>query len=155
VRAISEQERERATETMRSLQEQTAAETGAIFNATIQGFTETLHDMKSMATDMQRELENTRGELRRGILDLPQETAENAAQMRLVIVEQIDALAELNRIIARHGRGVDVAEAQRRPARDERPMRDEPMFGNSMPRIESPPQPAPQPPRPMMPRTDF
>ena len=47
---------------------------------------------------------NTRQELRRGILELPQETAESAAQMRRVIVDQIEALAELNRIVARHGR---------------------------------------------------
>jgi hypothetical protein len=56
---------------------------------------------------MQRELDTTRNELRRGILELPQETAESAAQMRRVIVDQIEALAELNRIVARHGRGMD------------------------------------------------
>ena len=61
--------------------------------------------MKQMAAEMQRELEATRAELRRGILELPQETAESAAQMRRVIVDQIEALAELNRIVARHGRG--------------------------------------------------
>ena len=59
-----------------------------------------------MAAEMQRELETTRTELRRGILELPQETAESAAQMRRVIVDQIEALAELNRIVARHGRGM-------------------------------------------------
>ena len=63
-----------------------------------------------MAAEMQRELETTRTELRRGILELPQETAESAAQMRRVIVDQIEALAELNRIVARHGRGMDAAE---------------------------------------------
>ena len=70
-----------------------------------------------MAAEMQRELEATRTELRRGILELPQETAESAAQMRRVIVDQIEALAELNRIVARHGRGLDAAEpAAPRPA---------------------------------------
>ncbi len=67
-----------------------------------------------MAADMQRELEATRTELRRGILELPQETADSAAQMRRVIVDQIEALAELNRIVARHGRGLDAAEPARR-----------------------------------------
>ena len=38
---------------------------------------------------------------------MPQETAANAAQMRRVIIDQIEALAELNRIVARHGRGVE------------------------------------------------
>ncbi len=53
-------------------------------------------------------------ELRHGILELPQETAESAAQMRRVIVDQIEALAELNRIVARHGRSLDVAEPSAR-----------------------------------------
>ena len=34
--------------------------------------------------------------------------------MRRVIVDQIEALAELNRIVARHGRGLDAAEPPRR-----------------------------------------
>jgi hypothetical protein len=73
-----------------------------------------------MSGEVQRELESTRAELRRGILELPQETAESAAQMRRVIAEQMDALAELNRVVARHAR--DTAE----PAR-----RAEPMMANA------------------------
>ena len=73
-------------------------------------FAETVQDMKQMAAEMQRELEATRAELRRGILELPQETAESAAQMRRVLVDQIEALAELNRIVARHGRNLDAVE---------------------------------------------
>ena len=64
--------------------------------------------MKQMASEMHHELEATRNELRRGVLEMPQEAAENTAQMRKVIVDQIEALAELNRIVAHHGRGLDV-----------------------------------------------
>jgi hypothetical protein len=64
-----------------------------------------------MATEMQHELETTREELRRGVLELPAETAESTAQMRRVIVDQVEALAELNRIVARHGRSIDTAPA--------------------------------------------
>ncbi len=67
---------------------------------------------------MNRELAATREELRRGTLELPQETAESAAQMRRVIVDQIEALAELNRIVARHGRNLDAVEP-RRPQRED------------------------------------
>jgi len=42
------------------------------------------------------------------VLEMPQEAADNTAQMRKVIVDQIEALAELNRIVAHHGRGLDV-----------------------------------------------
>src|SRR6201986_4685006 len=67
-----------------------------------------VQDMRQMASEMQRELEATRTELRRGVLEMPQEAAESTSQMRKVIVDQIEALAELNRIVARHGRGLDV-----------------------------------------------
>src|SRR5215212_10817300 len=74
--------------------------------------------MREMSAAMSREMEQTRGELRKGILELPQETAESAAQMRRVIVEQIDALAELNRIVARHGGGA----VEQQPARRAEPI---------------------------------
>ena len=69
--------------------------------------------MKQMATEMHNELEATRNELRRGVLEMPQEAADNTAQMRKVIVDQIEALAELNRIVAHHGRGLDVVTSGR------------------------------------------
>jgi len=69
--------------------------------------------MKQMAAEMHEELEATRNELRRGVLEMPQEAADNTAQMRKVIVDQIEALAELNRIVAHHGRGLDVVTAGR------------------------------------------
>ena len=75
-----------------------------------QRFAEVVEGLKQMAAEMQQELDATRTELRKGILELPQETAESAAQMRRVIVDQIEALAELNRIVARHGRGLDAVE---------------------------------------------
>jgi hypothetical protein len=87
-----------------------------------------MQTMKQMSVDMQRELESTRQELRRGVLELPEETAESTAQMRRVIVDQMEALAELNRIVARHGRAMDTvptaseqASTARRTYRDEQP----------------------------------
>src|SRR5262245_29478217 len=104
---------------MRAIYEQTAGETQAFFLNAKERFAETLQSMKQMAAEMQRELESTRNELRRGIFELPQETAENAAQMRRVIVDQIEALAELNRIVARHGRTLDAVEPSQRRPREE------------------------------------
>jgi hypothetical protein len=66
--------------------------------------------LKQMAAEMRRELEGTRAEMRKGILELPQETADTASHMRRVIVDQIEALAELNRIVARHSRSLDAIE---------------------------------------------
>src|SRR3569832_1626422 len=124
MREQAEAERRRSTQAMHDIFEQSSGETHALFEDANSRFAETLHGMKQMASEMQRELETaredvqreleaTRAELRRGMLELPQETAENTAQMRRVIVDQIEALAELNRIVAQHGRGLDVTTAGR------------------------------------------
>jgi hypothetical protein len=79
-----------------------------MFKQSAEKFATMVASMKQMAAEMHHELESTRNELRRGVLEMPQEAAENTAQMRKVIVDQIEALAELNRIVAHHGRGLDV-----------------------------------------------
>jgi len=119
VRANADDERERAAEAMRDVFARASGETNAIFRDAAERFAEVVNGMKQMAAEMQQELEATRSELHRGIFELPQETAESAAQMRRVIVDQIEALAELNRIVARHGRSLDAVEPLRRPAREE------------------------------------
>ena len=79
-----------------------------MFKQSAEKFASMVTSMKQMAGEMHHELEATRNELRRGVLEMPQEAAESTSQMRKVIVDQIEALAELNRIVARHGRGLDV-----------------------------------------------
>ena len=118
VRQTSDEERKRTTEALHAIYEQATGETSALFRQTSERFIEIVRQMREMSAAMSREMESTRGELRKGILELPQETAESAAQMRRVIVEQIDALAELNRIVARHGG----ATAEQQPARRAEPM---------------------------------
>jgi hypothetical protein len=146
-RAVSEQyeqmrenvqdERRRTAEAMRAIYDQVTGDTHALFRDANERFAETLQGMKQMASEMQRELEATRSELRRGIFELPKETAESAAQMRRVIVDQIEALAELNRIVARHGRSLDSVEPRRPPREDTSP-------AASGGRSEHPPRPAPR-----------
>jgi hypothetical protein len=119
VREHAEDERQRAAETMRDVFAHASGDTQAIFREAGERFAEVVQGMKQMAAEMQQELEATRSELHRGIFELPQEASEGAAQMRRVIVDQIEALAELNRIVARHGRSMDAVEPMRRPAREE------------------------------------
>jgi Apolipoprotein A1/A4/E domain len=172
VRENAEEERLRATGAMRELYEQTTGDTHTLFHNANERFAEAVQGMKQMAAEMHRELETTRAELRRGVFELPQETAESAAQMRRVIVDQIEALAELNRIVARHGRNLDAVEPVRRvreeptlavigggrnepaprsevPPRNEAPSRNEGPSRNEMPsRSETPPR-GDSPPRPV------
>jgi hypothetical protein len=136
VRATTDEERKRTSEALHAIYEQATGETSNLFRQTSERFIEIVRQMKEMSAAMTREMESTRSELRKGILELPQETAENAAQMRRVIVEQIDALAELNRIVARHGR--DATETSREPVR-EAMRRPEPMAANGGSRGDSRP----------------
>ena len=107
----------RVTSETKDLFEQNAGEANDLLQQATDRFAEIMHSMKTMSLDMQRELETTRKELRRGVLELPEETAESMAQMRRVIVDQMEALAELNRIVARHGRAMDtVPPATEQPA---------------------------------------
>src|SRR5260221_7771025 len=108
VRAAAENERHQTLDAMGELYQQSAAETDAMFKQSTEKFGTMVQAMKQMAAEMHNELEATRNELRRGVLEMPQEAADNTAQMRKVIVDQIEALAELNRIVAHHGRGLDV-----------------------------------------------
>jgi hypothetical protein len=113
VRTAAEEQRQATADTLHALYEKSTQETETIFRQSADKFASMVQGMKQMASEMHQELEMTREELRRGVFELPQEAAENTAQMRKVIVDQIEALAELNRIVARHGRGADVVGTER------------------------------------------
>jgi hypothetical protein len=114
-------ERQLLPETLPDMYEQVTKETRVMLSQVAQHFTEELKEMRS---EMRREIEATRDELRKSILELPQETAESAAQMRRVLVDQIEALAELNRIVARHGRNFDIVEPIKTEPAEPPPRRD-------------------------------
>jgi hypothetical protein len=108
---------------MNEIYQQSTQEADAMFKQSAEKFATMVASMKQMAAEMHHELEATRNELRRGVLEMPQEAAESTAQMRKVIVDQIEALAELNRIVAHHGRGLDVVTSGRSTSqREEEPM---------------------------------
>jgi Apolipoprotein A1/A4/E domain len=147
IRSNAEDERKRTGEALHAIYEEANSEANTMFAQAAQRFADVLQGLKSMASEMQHELETTRAELRRGVLELPQETADSAAQMRRVIVDQIEALAELNRIVARHGRGMDAVEPAIRRAEPmnaglRRVMHDEAeaVLTNGGPRAEQPRQ---------------
>jgi len=115
VRVASEEEHRQTIDAMHDIYRTTTEEADSMFKQSAEKFANLVSSMKQMAAEMHKELESTRNELRRGVLEMPQEAAESTAQMRKVIVDQIEALAELNRIVAQHGRGLDVV-GQVRPS---------------------------------------
>jgi hypothetical protein len=146
IRKAAEEERRLTSDTMSQLYHQGTREADAMFKESADKFSSMVGNMKQMASEMQRELEATRTELRRGVLEMPQEAAESTSQMRKVIVDQIEALAELNRIVARHGRGLDVVSTNSSRASVQQ-REEEPVLATVSSRSEPPAAP-PLPPRP-------
>lgn len=95
----------------------TTSEANSMLHESSEHFSELLQGLRKMTVEIKRELDQTRGELQRGIVEWPQEATESSAQMRQLIVDQIEALAELNRIVARHGgRPAENMSSESRPA---------------------------------------
>ena len=140
VRASAEDERRATSDAMSQIYQQSTQEADAMFKQSADKFAAMVQSMKQMASEMHHELDATRNELRRGVLEMPQEAAENTAQMRKVIVDQIEALAELNRIVARHGRGMDVVSSGRTSVQRE----EEPMMATAGGRSEAQARSAPR-----------
>jgi hypothetical protein len=141
VRASAEEERRLTSDTMQEIYRQGTEEAESMFKESADKFGSLVTSIKQMAAEMHHQLEATRTEFRRGVLEMPQEAAESTAQMRRVIVDQIEALAELNRIVARHGRGLDVVSASRASS----PREEEPLLATASARAEAPARAAPPP----------
>ena len=110
IRDTAAKERERTTQTLQATVEQTNAQlTGALDHASDR-FRQSVAEVKDMASQVQRELDQTRQELRRGVLDLPQETSETTEAMRRVVSDQIRALKELAALVSDSGATYDVVE---------------------------------------------
>jgi hypothetical protein len=140
IRANAEEERRTTGEQMQKIYQQTTRDADAMFKQSAEKFSTLVTSMKQMAAEMHTELEATREELRRGVLEMPQEAAESTAQMRKVIVDQIEALAELNRIVAHHGRGLDVVGGVRTSAPVSVQRQEEPVLAAVGARNEPPPR---------------
>jgi DNA anti-recombination protein RmuC len=110
IRDTATKERERTVQTLQTSLEQTNAQlTGALDHAA-ERFRQSVSEVKDMTSQVQRELDQTRQELRRGVLDLPQETSETTDAMRRVVSDQIRALKELAALVSDSGATFDVVE---------------------------------------------
>jgi len=111
-------------------------------------FNETAAAMRETAKDVGTELEATRSELARGVMELPEETRTSAAAMRRVVAEQIEALSELNAIVRAQSATHDLSERRAAPRAEPRP-EPAPTYRPEPPRPEpvrtEAPRPAPAP----------
>jgi len=125
-------ESQRAADALRQTQATMILEMQQALEAATQRFNETASAMRATAKEVGAELESTRSELARGVMELPEETKSSAAAMRRVVAEQIEALAELNAIVRSQPATHDLND-RRPPAptrssfiRDEAPSKPEP-----------------------------
>jgi hypothetical protein len=137
---------------LRAACEQANVELGDILGQTTERFQSAAVELRGMSREIQRELESTREALRRGVVELPQETAQQAASMRRAVADQIKALEELSEIVTRSGRAYDVSQpAPFNAGRAAQPVssrRLEPARAAvDSPRGPEPPRPEPQKPR--------
>jgi len=91
-RSGADKKRQPLPEALPDIYEQAAKEARAMLSQAAQHFADQL---RGISSDMRSEVKATRAELRKSILELPQETAESAAQMRRAIEDQIEALREI------------------------------------------------------------
>ncbi len=117
IRQMTAEERERTAQALREAYEQTTADLHQIFSGSTEQFRIAAQDMRSMALDIQRDLELTRHEVRSHTSELPRETAEQAAAMNRVFSDQIKALSELSSFVNKSGRAVDISDANAAPVK--------------------------------------
>jgi hypothetical protein len=110
VRDTAAKERERTAQALQAAIDGTNAQLTNALDHAAERFRQSVAEVKDMASQVQRDLDATRQELRRGVLELPQETSETAEAMRRVVADQIRALKELAALVSDAGAAYDVAE---------------------------------------------
>ncbi|MBN9272725.1 MAG: kinesin, partial [Mesorhizobium sp.] len=90
---------------------------GEAIESATQRFASATEEMRHTAKSIKSELDLTRAELRKGVIEMPEEAKESTTAIRRAVSEQINALKELSEIVAKSGRTVDVSEPRaQRPA---------------------------------------
>ncbi|RVD13274.1 kinesin, partial [Mesorhizobium sp. M4B.F.Ca.ET.017.02.2.1] len=111
-------------------------------------FADATEEMRRTAGSIKSELDLTRAELKKGVIEMPEEAKESTSAIRRAVSEQINALKELSDIVAKSGRSGSSESGEPRglrpapqaPARPAEPLRRPPAPQQSQ-------QPQPQPER--------
>ena len=94
---------------LREQHERAMASMNEMLSSTASDFQQTAQDMRMTAQQVVKDIDSARNDLKRAIVDLPEETRTNADAMRKVVADQIAALQEFARALPTH---VTVAEVQ-------------------------------------------
>ncbi|HEX4762310.1 MAG TPA: methyl-accepting chemotaxis protein, partial [Sphingomicrobium sp.] len=98
-----------ASRILREQHERAMQSMSEMLSATASDFQQTAQDMRITAQQVVKDIDNARSELKRAILDLPEETRSNADAMRRVVADQIAALNALADVVKRQTGTLDVS----------------------------------------------
>jgi hypothetical protein len=110
-----------------------------VIDAATARFADATQEIRGTAGAIRAELEETRSELKRGVLEMPEEAKESTGAIRRAVSEQIAALKELADIVAKSGRMYDVSDPAVQPDATPTPRPAE----TARRPVEAAPQPAP------------
>jgi hypothetical protein len=98
-----------AARVLKDQHERAMAAMNEMLSSTASDFQQTAQDMRLTAQQVVRDIDAARGELKRALLELPEETRTNADAMRRVVADQISALAALADAVKRQTGALDVS----------------------------------------------
>jgi ElaB/YqjD/DUF883 family membrane-anchored ribosome-binding protein len=96
-----------AARVLREQHERALASMNEMLSSTASDFQQTAQDMRITAQQVVKDIDAARGELKRAVIDLPEETRNNADNMRRVVADQISALNALSEVVRRQSGSMD------------------------------------------------
>jgi len=98
-----------AARVLRDQHERAMEAMNEMLSSTASDFQQTAQDMRLTAQQVVKDIDAARGELKRALLELPEETRTNADAMRRVVADQINALSALADAVKRQTGALDVS----------------------------------------------
>jgi Apolipoprotein A1/A4/E domain len=96
-----------AARVLREQHERALTSMNEMLSSTASDFQQTAQDMRITAQQVVKDIDAARGELKRAVIDLPEETRNNADNMRRVVADQISALNALADVVRRQSGAMD------------------------------------------------
>ncbi len=90
-----------AAKVLREQHERALSAMNEMLSSTASDFQQTAQDMRVTAQQVVRDIDSARNDLKRAVVDLPEETRNNADAMRKVVADQIAALSALSDVVRR------------------------------------------------------
>ena len=97
-----------ASRILRDQHERAMSSMNEMLASTATDFQQTAQEMRHTAQQVVKDIDVARGELKRSILELPEETRSNADAMRRVVADQISALNALAEVVRRQSGTLDM-----------------------------------------------